>query len=196
MHLQPAAGTAEGTGVVSRLRRQWSANITLRRRTPRGLTAWQKVVVFVGSGFGPGLFPVVPATFASAVMAVILFFLRNSLHPLLPRLGLTLAVTGLGLAVGGPAERVQAGKDPKWFVVDEYAGMCVVFLLNPVSAPACVLAFFFFRLFDVLKSWPAGRLEKLPGGWGIMADDLVAGVYAGIAVLAVRMVIALVYPGQ
>jgi phosphatidylglycerophosphatase A len=78
--------------------------------------------------------------------------------------------------------------DPREVVADEFAGQAVTFLAAPfLFIPTiwvtAVLGFLLFRLFDILKPWPARRLEKLPKGWGVLADDLLAGVYAGIALL-------------
>ena len=78
---------------------------------------------------------------------------------------------------------VTGKKDPCEVVADELAGQAVVFLFVPASGyahPLIVAAggFVLFRIFDILKPWPIRKLEKLPKGWGILADDLLAGVYA------------------
>jgi phosphatidylglycerophosphatase A len=88
-----------------------------------------------------------------------------------------------------PAVIAATGKDdPREVVADEFAGQAVTFLAAPfLFIPTiwvtAVLGFLLFRLFDIFKPWPARRLEKLPKGWGILADDLLAGVYAGAALL-------------
>ena len=69
-------------------------------------------------------------------------------------------------------------KDPGQVVFDEIAAFSVVFLFVPISLRSAILGFLLFRLFDVWKPWPARRLERLPGGLGIMADDFAAAVYA------------------
>jgi phosphatidylglycerophosphatase A len=90
-----------------------------------------------------------------------------------------------------PAMVAATGKkDPGMVVADEVAGqaitMLVIALLNPVNiCNTTVLGFFLFRLFDILKPWPCKRLEKLPKGVGILADDLMAGIYGGIAAFIV-----------
>jgi len=83
--------------------------------------------------------------------------------------------------------------DPNEVVADEIAGQALTFLAMPLvidTAPSVrqlvaivVVGYFLFRLFDTVKPWPSYRLEGLPGGWGILADDLMAGVYAGIALV-------------
>ena len=63
-------------------------------------------------------------------------------------------------------------------VIDEVAGMLVTLLAVPVGLAGAVVGFLAFRLFDIVKPFPARQAERLPGGWGVMTDDLVAGVYA------------------
>ena len=93
-----------------------------------------------------------------------------------------------------PAVIAATGKsDPREVVADEFAGQAVTFLATPflftntISTSqiwaTTVLGFFLFRLFDIFKPWPGRKLEKLSKGWGILADDLSAGVYSGIALL-------------
>jgi phosphatidylglycerophosphatase A len=96
---------------------------------------------------------------------------------------------------------VTGQEDPDEIVLDEVAGQPMCFMTLPlwpamVFTPNGMLAvaavgFFFFRLFDTLKPWPCKRLEELPKGWGILADDLVAGLYAAIVlVIAIRWYVA------
>jgi phosphatidylglycerophosphatase A len=96
----------------------------------------------------------------------------------------------LALAVGGWASELYAARtqnvDPKECVIDELAGQWIACAFAPVSIPAYILAFILFRVFDITKLWPVSRAERLHGGVGIMADDVVAALMAGaiIAVLA------------
>lgn len=95
----------------------------------------------------------------------------------------------VGIALGGWAERWYGFKDPKPFVLDEVLGYLISVLRVKDGVPEArelLLAFFAFRLFDVVKPWPARRLEFLPKGVGIMLDDLVAGLYALALVCVVR----------
>jgi phosphatidylglycerophosphatase A len=91
------------------------------------------------------------------------------------------------------ADRVERelGKDPAVVVVDEVAGMLVTIAFLDVSVTGAIVAFLIFRVLDVIKPYPAGRLEHLHGGPGIMLDDVMAGVYGN---LAMRALIAL-FPG-
>ena len=85
-----------------------------------------------------------------------------------------------------PASIAATGKtDPPEVVADEFAGQALTFVIIAavVSGPnwaAAAGGFLFFRFFDIVKPWPVRRFEKLPNGWGVLADDLLAGIYAGI----------------
>ncbi|MGQ0612577.1 MAG: phosphatidylglycerophosphatase A family protein [Planctomycetaceae bacterium] len=95
-----------------------------------------------------------------------------------------LAAAGCVL-LGPAAERALARHDPSEFVLDEAAGFWLALVALPLQEyRGAVLAgtFLAFRLFDILKPWPLGRLQRLPGGWGILLDDLGAGLYAHLAV--------------
>lgn len=132
-----------------------------------------------GTFLGTGYAPVAPATAASLAVALLWWLAGPVTLPL--QALLLVAVVTLGVPV---ATRLEArhGQDPKLVVCDEVAGMIVTYLgVATGSAAACLAGFFWFRVFDVLKPWPARRLESLPRGWGIMADDLMAGVYAQVA---------------
>ena len=96
------------------------------------------------------------------------------------------AVTVLGIWAGGEAERALGVKDPGAIVVDEVAGMTLSVLVLPRTPAVLVVGFFLFRVFDVLKPFPANVSQRLPGGLGVMVDDLIAGVYALALLLLAR----------
>ncbi len=136
--------------------------------------------------FGCGYSPLVPGTVGTlgAVPLVLLLWWSGS-RP--AHLVAIVVVTAAGVWAADHAERHFGVKDPKPVVIDEVAGMLVAtFPLHFGSwwPWQLVFAFVLFRAFDVLKPWPARRLERLPGGWGIMADDLFAGLYANLLILA------------
>ena len=147
--------------------------------------------------FGLGYLPIAPGTWGS--LGAIIVFLPLALSPLrnsLPRLWavtgvLTLIAYVIGVGLGKWAcdyfrsNNPKRSKDPNPFVLDEVAGQWFSLLLIPfhsVSSLAAVvlLQFFLFRIFDILKPFPARRSERLPYGWGIMTDDLFAGLYANL----------------
>ncbi|MDP7340098.1 MAG: phosphatidylglycerophosphatase A [Vicinamibacterales bacterium] len=82
------------------------------------------------------------------------------------------------MAAASAAESMYQRRDPGLVVIDEVAGMLVTLVAVPVGFSGALVGFFAFRLFDIVKPFPARQAERLPGGWGVMVDDLVAGVYA------------------
>jgi phosphatidylglycerophosphatase A len=100
----------------------------------------------------------------------------------------TLAVTVLGIWAADEAERALGAKDPGAIVVDEVAGMALSVLTLPPTPLALVAGFVLFRAFDVLKPFPANVAQRLPGGLGVVVDDLVAGLYALALLLLARRI--------
>jgi phosphatidylglycerophosphatase A len=99
-----------------------------------------------------------------------------------------LCVAMAGTWAASHVERLSGKKDPGKVVIDEVAGQLVALTTVPMEVESwwtIILAFGLFRLFDIIKPYPARRLESLPGGLGIMADDLIAGVYAALVVALV-----------
>ena len=97
------------------------------------------------------------------------------------QLALAAAVTGCGVWAATAAERRFGRSDPGFIVIDEVAGMLLTLLWLPLTWQGAAAGFLLFRLFDVVKPFPARRLERLRGGWGVMADDIAAAAYAHIA---------------
>jgi phosphatidylglycerophosphatase A len=172
----------------------------------RRLFAAHPIAALLATGFGAGLSPIAPGTAGSAVglaLAWLLVPVFPFTHPgsLLPVAGLLmsgLAVGLLGVAVSGPVCRVLESSDPGCVVIDEVAGQLIASAAVPWLAPfqstageaaAWVASFVLFRAFDVVKPWPIGRLQCLPGGWGVVADDVAAGI-AAAAVLALVVSVA------
>ena len=125
---------------------------------------------------GPvGSVPVAPATAASALVVLAGWFLP------VPPLPVTLLLLVAGAAVSvwsaGEAERVL-GHDARPIVVDEVVGQSLALLFVPRSAPAFLVAFLLFRAFDIWKPLGARESQALPGGWGVTADDVIAGLTA------------------
>ena len=146
----------------------------------------------IGSGFGSGLSPIAPGT-AGSLAAVILYYLltRAFTDPIEQQtLLITLIAAGLPLGVWATGLLVTAeNNDPGRAVWDEFVGMWLTCLLLPPTLPWLLAAFIAFRFFDVIKPWPAAQLERLPGGWGIMADDVAAGIYGAALLNGARLIL-------
>jgi phosphatidylglycerophosphatase A len=132
----------------------------------------------VATGLGSGYSPFAPGTAGSAV-GLALFWPMRGLGPAWQAMAIV-AVSALGVAAASWVARRAGQEDPGLVVVDEVAGMWVTLAFLPVTPLLAALGFVAFRVMDVFKPWPARNLEDLPGGWGIMADDLMAGVYANL----------------
>lgn len=138
----------------------------------------QCVVVLATGGYA-GYVPVAPGT-AGTLVAVPLGYLLSVLSPLAGGLFIA-AFAGLAVWVSSEAEKVFERKDPGLIVIDEMVGFLVTLFLIPWTWKHVVTAFFLFRLMDILKPFPIKRLESSwPGGWGVVGDDVLAGVYANI----------------
>ena len=143
---------------------------------------------------GIGLMRVAPGTYASLAAAGALYGLeRAGLSSTLLLATLTLAASILCVALGGWSERHFGGKDPGAVVIDEAAGQWLA-LCVPIRERepllTFALAFALFRLFDILKPLGIRRLQAAPRGWGILLDDLVAGLCAAGIIQGVAMCIA------
>ena len=127
--------------------------------------------------FGVGLFPFAPGTVASAV-AVIIY--KYAVHGLAWPLYLLLLVCLFFAGVAASAiHAAELGRpDPGRIVVDEVCGQLLALAFLPAGWAPVAVSFALFRFFDIIKPWPIRRLERLPGGWGIMVDDACAGLVA------------------
>jgi phosphatidylglycerophosphatase A len=144
----------------------------------RSLSAGRIVALAVASVCGVGYVPVASGTFGSAAGLL----LWAALPPLPATQFTAIAVLFvLGSWSGTVAEHHFARVDPGEVVIDEVMGMLITLFMNPVGWAGAWAGFFLFRIFDVIKPFPAGRLERLPGGIGVMADDAMAAVYANLA---------------
>lgn len=142
-------------------------------------SAWRQRAVLGIATVGPcGHVPVAPGTVGSAAGLVLFWALRAGGSPLVVEGLVLLAVTAVGVAAASRAEAAYGRRDPGLIVIDETAGMLMTLVAVPVGLGGALTGFLVFRLFDIVKPFPARRAERLPGGWGVMADDLVAGLYA------------------
>jgi phosphatidylglycerophosphatase A len=134
------------------------------------ITSTSLGIGYIGKGAG---------TVAAVACSVCWYLVyRNGYQPV-PSLLITIAITLLGIWSSNIVSKIW-GKDPARVVIDEVAGMCISLLFIPVTLKYVVAALILFRFFDIAKPLYIKKLEKLPGGWGIMLDDVLAGIYANV----------------
>jgi phosphatidylglycerophosphatase A len=138
--------------------------------------------------FGLGLVPLAPGTTASVIAALVYRLILHSLSWPLYVILIVLLFFG-GTAAAGRYASELGLPDPRRIVVDEVCGQLIALAFLPGAWVPVGIAFALFRFFDIIKPWPIRRLERLPGGWGIMADDVAAGLAAAaLARLALLVV--------
>lgn len=159
---------------------------SVRRGVGKTRWAW-----LLATFFGAGLLRPGPGTWGSLAAALIWYFgLRaahlTGMHAMAATLAGAALVTLIGIPAATRVERESGGIDPGFVVVDEVAGQWLALAVAPLDWRYGIAAFVLFRIFDIVKPWPARQLEKLPGGTGIMLDDLAAGAYALLVILLIR----------
>ena len=153
-------------------------------REPRGgqnLSLLDRLAWLYATGCGVGLAPIAPGTFGSLLGPLIVWGWQSLERPIYEGILVTLVGIALGVAAAQRESRRRGLSDPGYVVCDEIAAFAIVFALTPVTWQTAAIGFAWFRVFDIAKPWPIRQLERLPGGWGIMADDLLAGVFAAAA---------------
>ncbi|MEW6265400.1 MAG: phosphatidylglycerophosphatase A [Thermodesulfobacteriota bacterium] len=141
------------------------------------------------SGGGLGYAPVAPGTFGT--LAGVPFYLAFSLLPAWAYAAATIALIAAAAVLAGRAEEIHGGRDDRRIVIDEAAGYVVTMTGLRPSLLGMILGFLLFRAFDILKPWPGGTIDRrLRGGWGVVLDDVAAGLYG----LVVLQIIARLWP--
>jgi phosphatidylglycerophosphatase A len=163
------------------------------------------ISILLATWFGVGYLPKAPGTWGAAggmVLALLMSWLGFhsiavvtqffpgktfwtwGLQPGYGQVLMAVIITIVGVIVADRAAKYAQIKDPRWVVIDEVSGQLITYYLffwaTPLNWKSWLLGFILFRLFDIWKPFPARQLEQLPGGWGIMADDWMAGIYAAI----------------
>ena len=152
-----------------------------RPATPGYALGVRRLAILLATTFGIGRLPIAPATWASAVTAVAVWLWL----PPFAGLEMALIVLLLPIAVWSAqqAERVL-GHDAHPIVIDEVVGQLIALLAVPREPGWLVAAFLLFRFFDIAKPLGIGALQRLPGGWGIVLDDVAAGIYSRLVLWA------------
>jgi len=138
----------------------------------------KSIAKLIATFFYVGLIPIGPGTFGT--LAAIPLFYVLSFTPLYLYLAITVVIILISVRASTVAEEVFGKTDPGQVVADEVCGYLITMILVPVTLSNIFLGFLLFRFFDIAKPYPVRKFEKLPGGWGIVMDDVMAGVYSCI----------------
>ena len=147
------------------------------------------LVTLFGSFFYTGFFVFAPASFASLVWLLLYLFIPGGSWLVSP--SSLVILTPIAIYLSWEMERYY-GEDASEIVIDEFVGMQVTFFAMDPSISVGIAGFILFRIFDILKPFPVGELQKLKGGLGVVADDVLAGIYARIVLY---LLIRFIYPG-
>ncbi len=137
------------------------------------------LTLLISTFFGVGYLPLMPGTFASLAFVLLHFFAFKK-FPIYIFLSLLFLIFFIGVEFSTRAEKILGKKDPRHVVIDEVLGQMISLFLIPARTAPIIIGFLLFRIFDVLKPYPCFEVQKIKGGWGIMLDDLFAGIWANI----------------
>ncbi|MDP2980856.1 MAG: phosphatidylglycerophosphatase A [Candidatus Omnitrophota bacterium] len=141
-----------------------------------------RLYTMIASVFYIGYLPVAPGTLGSLAALALYYFICNNT---IIMSAVILIVITLGFMTAGKVEKLFGEKDPGEIIIDEFGGMLISLYRIPPTMGYVVTGFLLFRFFDIVKPRPIRNLEKLKGSLGIMSDDLIAGVYANMALQVV-----------
>jgi phosphatidylglycerophosphatase A len=144
-----------------------------------------RIVTLFATFFYTGFFPFAPATFATLVFLALYWLVPGG--DWIATWTIFIPTLVLSIPASSRMEKTH-GKDPHCVVIDEVVGIQVVLLGATPSLAGVIAAFVLFRIFDVWKPYPIDKLQSLPGGWGIVADDVVAGLYSRIVLVLAGLV--------
>jgi phosphatidylglycerophosphatase A len=143
-----------------------------------------RAAIFLATFGYIGYFPIAPGTVGSAAGLLVYGAVAMTASPVV-ELTAILVLGILGIWAGTAAERFFGGIDPGPVVIDEVVGMLITLAFMPIGWHSALAGFFIFRLLDVIKPFPAGRFERLPGGLGVMLDDTMAAIYGNLLLRAI-----------
>ena len=135
-----------------------------------------------------GYLPIAPGTWGSLAALVVWFLIIESTSTI-TFIAAIIIIFILGVYTSSITEIYLAKKDPSVIVIDEWVGQWIALIFLPKSLIWGIVAFVLFRLFDIWKPYPIKTLDKMSGGWGIMLDDVVAGIYALLVINILRFII-------
>ena len=133
----------------------------------------QKINHFFATGFFSGYLPFAPGTWGSLLMIVLIM-----IFPVINNIYFLSFLTISGVFICNYEEKITGVKDSGKIVIDEAAGQLITFMTLNTGIPVLISGFILFRIFDITKPLIIKKLEKLPSGWGVMADDIAAGIFS------------------
>ena len=142
----------------------------------------QKLIKIIASSLGLGYIPWFPGTWTSLAVIIVFWFWNPQGNAWII---FTLVTILVAMMVAHSAEKYFHNKDDKKITIDEIAGMAIALSLIPHNIWLIVLAFILFRIFDISKIFPLRKIEKQPGAWGLVGDDIVAGIYTHLIMYAI-----------
>ena len=145
----------------------------------------------IASVFYIGFIPGMPGTYGSIFAALAFYFIHSMTGSLRIELHLSsiCLISLIGVLAAAEISRRTGVEDPSYIVIDEVAGQLVTLLFLPVTIPNLILGILAFRIFDIWKPYPIRKLEDLGSGVGVMADDLLAGVYGNLVMQAINLLL-------
>jgi len=148
------------------------------------------LIIFIATGGYAGYFPIASGTAGAAIGLVLgwLFFAPLWRHSATTFILVFAPLFIAGCFIAGAAEKIFAESDSSYIVLDEIFGMIATMFLNPTTFLSLTVGFLLFRLFDIIKPWPASRFDRMHNGFGVMLDDLASGVYANLVLQTLRRV--------
>lgn len=147
------------------------------------------LAAIISSGLGSGYAPKAPGTIGSVAAVVFWLILAEcgAFPTVAHQVVAAVAVIVLGLYAASASLDEEGGEDPQWIVIDEWAGVFIALIgADPSNIWHVFFALIGFRIFDIIKPGPVAWAEDLPGSWGVMMDDVVAGVLTLVALVATR----------
>lgn len=151
----------------------------------------RKFFTLLGTMGGVGYVPILPGT-AGTGIGVIIYLIFSKIGVLLNPLSylvMLVIFVGAGVWISGRCNQYFKGNDNSSIVIDEVGGFLIAMFALPFSMRFLLLGFILFRTFDITKPFKIEKIQKLPGGWGIMADDIAAGILANLVLQASRMIL-------
>ena len=149
---------------------------------------YRRIKNFIATAGFSGYLPGAPGTWGS-LAAILLWYGLQHFLSVRVIIGLTVVLFFVGVWVSKELTKYDEEEDPGHIVIDELVGQWIPLWFLPVMPVYILLAFLLFRIFDIAKPWPVSFFDRIPGGWGIMLDDIAAGIYTLIIIECIQLIV-------